>query len=208
MNYKRRISKAKKLIEDADYILIGAGSGLSTSAGLEYSGESFNNNFKDYIKKYNFTDLYSASFYPFNSEEEKWAFFAKMISLNRFNEPLGLYKELLKLVENKEYFVLTTNVDGQFEIAGFNKERIFATQGDYSLLQCKEACHNKLYNNKEMVKAWLNNTKDLKIPSNLVPKCPVCGKDMEMNLRKDAYFVQDDNWYIQAHKYEDFLKAL
>lgn len=206
-NYNTRIQNAKNLIDQADYILIGAGAGLSTAAGLEYSGESFQKNFKDFIDKYNFQDLYSATFYDFNTPEEKWAFWAKLIELNRFNsEPLPLYKELFKLVRNKEHFVITTNVDGQFEKAGFEKDKIFAVQGDYAYIQCEDGCHDKLYDNKNMVKEWLENTKDCKIPNNLVPKCPVCGKDMDMNLRKDSYFVQDENWYKQNKKYEEFLE--
>ena len=127
--------------------------------------------------------MYSASFYDFNTQEEKWAFWAKMIKLNRFNEePLKLYQELLSLVKDKNYFVITTNVDGQFENAGFDTEKIFAVQGDYALLQCENACHNKTYNNKELVNQWLESTVDLKIPTKLVPKCPVCGGNMEMNL--------------------------
>lgn len=203
--YNSRILKAKQVIKNADYILIGAGAGLSTAAGLEYSGESFEKNYKEFIEKYNFTDLYSATFYPFKTEEEKWAFWAKMIKLNRFNKPLKLYEELLKLVKDKEYFALTTNADAQFEIAGFEKEKIFAVQGDYSLLQCENGCHNKLYNNKEMVEEWLELAEDCEIPEDLVPKCPVCGKNMEMNLRKDANFVQDEYWYKQSKEYEKFL---
>lgn len=206
MEYDFEILKAKQLIENTDYILIGAGAGLSTAAGLEYSGENFERNFREYIEKYHFEDLYSASFYDFNTQEEKWAFGGKMIKLNRFNEePLKLYQELLSLVKNKNYFVITTNVDGQFENAGFDPEKIFAVQGDYALLQCENVCHNKTYNNKELVKQWLENTEDLKIPTKLVPKCPVCGGNMEMNLRKDANFVQDENWYKQADKYDKFL---
>ena len=203
--YNLRILEAKEALKKADAIIIGAGSGLSTAAGLEYSGEKFEKNFKEFIKKYNFQDLYSASFYPFKTQEEKWAFWAKLIKLNRLNKPLELYKKLLDFVENKEYFVITTNVDGQFEIAGFKKEKIFAVQGDYEFIQCENACHNKLYNNKELVRKWLENTKDCKIPSTLVPKCPICGKNMEMNLRKDANFVQDNNWYKQSENYEKFL---
>lgn len=203
--YNSRILKAKQVIKNADYILIGAGAGLSTAAGLEYSGESFKKNYKEFIEKYNFTDLYTATFYPFKTQEEKWAFWAKMIKLNRFNKPLKLYKELLYLVKDKEYFVLTTNADAQFEIAGFEKDKIFATQGDYSLLQCEDGCHNKLYNNKEMVEEWLELTEDCEIPEDAVPKCPVCGKNMDMNLRKDGNFVQDEYWYKQSKEYEDFL---
>ena len=204
--YNKRISEVKNLISKADYVLIGAGSGLSTAAGLEYFGESFEKNFKEFIEKYNFPDLYSASFYDFNTQEEKWAFFAKMIYLNRFNkEPLKLYQEIYSLIKEKDYFVITTNVDGQFEKAGFEKERVFETQGDYAYLQCENACHNKLYYNYDLVSEWLKNTKDCKIPSNIVPKCPVCGGNMEMNLRKDANFVQDENWYKQDKRYGEFL---
>ncbi|HIT24174.1 MAG TPA: Sir2 silent information regulator family NAD-dependent deacetylase [Candidatus Faecimonas intestinavium] len=198
--------KAKEKIKNADYIIIGAGSGLSTAAGLEYNGESFEKNYKEFIKKYHFQDLYSASFYPFSSQEEKWAFWARLVKLNRLNKPLKLYQELLETMKEKEYFVLTTNVDGQFEIAGFNNDKIFAIQGDYSFIQCEEGCHDKLYNNKNMVEEWIKNTKNCKIPKDLVPKCPVCGKNMEMNLRKDANFVQDEKWYIQAKRYEEFLE--
>jgi NAD-dependent SIR2 family protein deacetylase len=205
-NYNIRIQNAKNLINQADYILIGAGAGLSTAAGLEYSGDSFQNNFKEFIIKYNFKDLYTATFYDFNTPEEKWAFWAKLIKLNRFNsEPLKLYKELFELVKNKEHFVITTNVDGQFEKAGFEDNKIFAVQGDYAYLQCEDGCHNKLYYNGDLVKQWLENIKDCKIPSDMVPKCPICGKDMDMNLRKDAYFVQDENWYKKSKLYSQFL---
>lgn len=207
--YNLRISSAKKVIQEADYIIIGAGAGLSTAAGLEYSGENFRKNYREYIERYNFQDLYSASFYPFETQEEKWAFWAKLIKLNRFNEkPLKLYQKLYNIVNKKEYFVITTNVDGQFEKAGFDKEKLFIVQGDYGFLQCENACHNKLYYNEELVEKWLKNTKNCKIPSDLVPKCPVCGKNMDMNLRKDANFVQDENWYNQSEKYEDFLNKI
>ena len=204
--YNLRILQAKQAIKQADYIIIGAGSGLSTAAGLLYSGEKFEKDFREFIEKYHFDNLYSASFYEFKTQEEKWAFFAKMIKLNRYNEkPLKLYQELYEIVKNKEYFVLSTNVDGQFYNSGFDKDKIFEVQGDYSYLQCENACHNKLYNNKELVEKWLRNTKKCKIPSDLVMKCPVCGGNMDMNLRKDANFVQDENWYRQSEKYEDFL---
>ncbi len=206
--YNSRIIQAKQAIKQADYIIIGAGAGLSTAAGLEYSGENFQTNYKDFIDKYNFENLYSATFYPFKSQEEKWAFWAKLIKLNRFNKPLKLYKELLNLVQNKDYFILTTNADGQFEIAGFNEEKIFAVQGDYEYLQCENACHNKLYNNRDLVEKWLQNTKDCKISSNLIMKCPVCGGNMDMNLRKDANFVQDENWYEMSQRYDEFLNKI
>lgn len=205
-DYNERIIQAKIAIQKADYIIIGAGSGLSTASGLLYSGEKFQKDFKEYIEKYHFEDLYSASFYNFKTQEEKWAFFAKMIKINRYNEkPLMLYQKLYDIVKNKDYFVLSTNVDGQFFNSGFDKKRIFEVQGDYEFLQCENACHNKLYENKELVEKWLQNTKNCKIPSKLVMKCPVCGGNMDMNLRKDANFVQDENWYKQAKRYEEFL---
>ena len=204
--YSSRILQAKQAIKQADYIIIGAGSGLSTAAGLLYSEEKFEKDFREFIEKYHFDNLCSASFYKFKTQEEKWAFFAKMIKLNRYNEkPLKLYQELYEILKNKEYFVLSTNVDGQFYNSGFDKDTIFEVQGDYSYLQCENACHNKLYNNKEVVEKWLRNTKNCKIPSDLVMKCPVCGGNIDMNLRKDANFVQDENWYRQSEKYEDFL---
>lgn len=204
--YDSRISQAKQAIKQADYIIIGAGSGLSIAAGLLYNGEKFEEDYKEFIEKYNFQDLYSASFYNFKTQEEKWAFFAKMIKLNRYNEkPLKLYEELYKIVKDKEYFVLSTNVDGQFYNSGFDESRIFEVQGDYEYLQCENACHNKLYNNRELVEKWIYNTQNCKIPSNLVMKCPVCGGNMDMNLRKDANFVQDENWYKQLEKYKEFL---
>ena len=206
--YKLRINKMKQLLKEADCILIGAGSGLSTAAGLKYSGENFQKNYKEFMQKYHFEDLYSASFYEFKTQEEKWAFFSKMILLNRYNKPLTLYKELYDIVKDKNYFVITTNVDGQFEISGFDKEKIFAVQGDYKYLQCENACHNKLYDNSEIVKKWTANMKECKIPSELVMKCPVCGGNMDMNLRKDDKFVQDENWYKQLKAYKDFLKEM
>ena len=207
--YNSRIIQAKQAIKQADYIIIGAGAGLSTAAGLLYSGEKFKKDFKEFIEKYHFEDLYSALFYNFKTQEEKWAFFAKMIKLNRYNEkPLKLYQELYEIVKNKEYFVLSTNVDGQFYNSGFDKDKVFEVQGDYSYLQCENACHNKLYNNRDLVEQWLQNTKDCKIPSKLVMKCPVCGGNMDMNLRKDANFVQDSNWYKASKRYEDFLDKI
>ena len=208
-NYESRIENARKVINEADYILIGAGAGLSTAAGLEYSGDKFKNNFGDYIDKYHFTDLYTATFYDFRSQEEKWAFWARLINLNRYNkEPLKLYSEIFDLVKHKEHFVLTTNVDAQFEIAGFNKDNIFATQGDYGMLQCSKACHNKLYSNKELVEKWLKDTNDCKISSDEVMYCPVCNEEMDVNLRKDSYFVEDDYWYKQNDKYSEFLNKI
>ena len=171
-----RLDKAKKAIDEADYILIGAGAGLSTAAGIEYTGERFERYFKDFIEKYDFTDMYSSGFYPFKTSEEKWAYWALHVFANRYDVgKTDVYQKLLKLVEDTDYFVLTTNVESQFWINGFEDKRIFATQGDYGLLQCEKACHNKLYPNKEQVFEWVDKTEEFKIPSELVPKCPVCG---------------------------------
>lgn len=204
---KKTLNDIRKLIEQADCILIGAGAGLSTSAGINYAGEEFKKEFAPFIKKYGFTDLYTASFYKFETEEEKWAYFAKHIKFaDTGREATHLYKNIYELVKNKSYFVITTNVDDQFEKAGFEKNKIFATQGSYSKLQCSEACHNKLYDDTELVNGMIEKTDcNLKIPTNLVPICPVCKERMEVNLRKDAYFVQDENWYKQSKAYEDFV---
>ena len=203
----KKIEQAKKLIKNADYILIGAGAGLSTAAGLDYSGKRFEDNFREFIRKYHFTDMYTAGFYNFNSEEEKWAFWAKHIYLNDTGiGPTKLYEDILDLVKDKDYFVITTNVDDQFYKAGFDKEKVFATQGSYKYIQCSKACHNKLYDATDLVKEMIDKTKNCKIPTELVPVCPVCGERMEVNVRIDANFVQDDNWYLQDKKYGVFLE--
>ena len=204
-----RLDKAKKAIDEADYILIGAGAGLSTAAGIEYTGERFERYFKDFIEKYDFTDMYSSGFYPFKTSEEKWAYWARHVFANRYDVgKTDVYQKLLKLVEDKDYFVLTTNVESQFWINGFEDERIFATQGDYGLLQCENACHNKLYPNKDQVFEWMDETEDFKIPSELVPKCPVCGGEMDLNLRKDNFFVEDEKWHEMNRNYSNFLEGV
>lgn len=202
-----RLDKAKKAIDEADYIIIGAGAGLSTAAGIDYTGERFEKYFRDFIDEYHFTDMYSSGFYPFKTSEEKWAYWARHIFANRYDVgKTDVYQKLLKLVEDKEYFVLTTNVEHQFWINGFEDERIFATQGDYGLLQCGKACHDKLYDNEKQVFEWLDKTENFQIPSDLVPKCPVCGEEMDLNLRKDNYFVEDEKWHQMSVNYSNFLK--
>ena len=201
-----KIIAIKNLIEEADAIVIGAGAGLSTSAGLAYDGERFEKLFPEYIEKYNFTDMYSAGFYPFDTQEEKWAYWSRQIYYNRYEVEVGKpYLDLLEIVKDKNYFVLTTNVDYQFQLAGFPEEKIFATQGDYGLWQCARACHNKLYPNKSQVSEMVKTQNDCKISSDLVPKCPVCGGQMENNLRADNFFVEDENWHKSCKRYEDFL---
>ncbi len=207
--FVQRLDNAKKAIDEADYIVIGAGAGLSTAAGIEYTGERFEKYFKDFIEEYGFTDMYSSGFYPFKSQEEKWAYWARHVFANRYDVgKTDVYQKLLKLVENKEYFVLTTNVEHQFWINGFEDERIFATQGDYGLLQCEKGCHDKLYQNKDQIFEWVDKTENFKIPSDLVPKCPVCGGNMDLNLRKDNYFVEDAKWHQMNENYSNFLNKI
>ncbi len=206
MNYQEKINRAKDLIVNADYVLIGAGSGLSTAGGFTYSGERFEKNFKDFIEKYNIRDMYSAGFYPYKTSEEKWAYWSRYVYINRYQSKANpTYTALLDLVKNKDYFVITTNVDHQFQIAGYDKKRMFYTQGDYGLFQCSVPCHNKTYDNEELIIKMYESQKDCKIPTELIPHCPVCGKEMEMNLRADDRFVQDEGWYEHARSYQEFL---
>jgi len=205
-NSSSKVQFAQNAIEQADCILIGAGAGLSDAAGLKYSGKRFTDNFGAFIEKYHMEDLYSSSFYSFRTEEERWAYWAKHISVNRYETPATeLYRNLLKLVEKKEYFVITTNVESQFHKSGFDSHKIFAVQGDYSLLQCINSCHNKLYYNEELIQQMIQQTVDCKIPTELVPTCPVCGGRMDVNLRKDDKFVEDENWYASNDRYAEFL---
>lgn len=204
-----RLDKAKKAIDDAEYILIGAGAGLSTAAGIDYGGERHEKYFKDFIEKYGFTDMYSSSFYNFNTPEERWAYWARHIFANRYDMgKTNVYSKLLKLVENKQHFVITTNVEHQFWINGFEDDRIFATQGDYGLLQCSKACHDRLYPNEDLVMELLEKTQNCKVPSNLVPYCPVCGSEMDVNLRKDNFFVEDEKWREMYDNYASFLEKI
>lgn len=198
--------EAGRKIKEADAIVIGAGAGLSASAGLTYDGPRFQSHFGAYIQKYGMKDMYSAGFYPFETQEEKWAYWSRHIVYNRFTDGgTKVYLDLLTLMEDRNYFVLTTNVDHQFQLSGFAPERIFATQGDYGLFQCAKACHSRLYDNEMQVKNMVAQEKDCRIPKELVPICPVCGGPMEVNLRCDQYFVEDDNWHLAAKRYHDFL---
>ena len=201
------IIRIKKWVDAANAIVIGAGAGLSDAAGIHYSGEKFENDFSEWIKKYGMKDLYTSSFYPFRTEEEKWAYWAKHIYFSYYERKnTDLYKNLFELVKHKNYFIITTNTDGQFINNGFSKDRIFEVQGSYSKLQCSIPCHKRLYDNEKIVREMLSNINtDLKIPSSLVPRCPVCGQNMSVNLRCDDTFVEDDNWYKMQTKYEDFV---
>ncbi len=202
-----KISQVKNEIETADAILIGAGAGLSTSAGMSYSGERFTKNFADFQQKYGITDMYSGGFYPFETFEEYWAWWSRHILINRYEAPVGKpYTDLLELVKDKDYFVLTTNVDHQFQLAGFDKKRLFYTQGDYGLFQCSKPCHNKTYDNEDIVRQMAARQKDMKIPLELIPRCPVCGAPMNVNLRCDDTFVEDEGWYKACGCYQDFIR--
>ncbi len=205
--YSDNINRLKEEIKTADAILIGAGAGLSASAGFTYSGDRFEKNFADFHRKYGITDMYSGGFYPYDSLEEYWAWWSRHIYVNRYDAAPGKpYTALLELVKDKDYFVLTTNVDHQFQKAGFDKKRLFYTQGDYGLWQCSKACHNKTYDNEAQVREMVTKQKNMKIPAELIPKCPVCGAPMTMNLRCDDTFVQDEGWYAAAERYEDFIR--
>ena len=205
-NFEARIARARALLAGADALLIGGGAGLSAAAGLTYSGERFQTNFPDFIAKYGMQDMYSAGFYPFPTQEEKWAYWSRHIFVNRISPPaLPLYRELFSLVQGKDYFVITTNVDAQFEKAGFERERIFAVQGDYQALQCARGCQNRVYDGEARLREMVNAQKDCRVPSSLVPKCPVCGGEMEVHIRKDEYFVEDEKWHAAKGRYEAFL---
>ncbi len=206
-NYSEKIEKIKALIADADAVIIGAGAGLSTAAGYTYSGERFKKYFYDFYKKYGFDNMYYGGFYPYNTPEEKWAFWSRYIYINRYMPiPNDTYGKLLELVKDKDYFVLTTNVDHCFQRSGFDKKRLFYTQGDYGLFQCSEPCHNKTYDNEEIIRKMYDAEKNMKIPTELIPVCPVCGRPMTTNLRADDRFVQDEGWYAACGRYEDFIR--
>ncbi|WOD65447.1 Sir2 silent information regulator family NAD-dependent deacetylase (plasmid) [Niallia taxi] len=204
--YQSRIAYTKDLINKANYIVIGAGAGLSAAAGIQYGGHRFTDNFAPFIEKYGLTDMYSSGFYPFPTEEERWAYWAKHISLNRYEVgPTKLYEKLFQLVKKANYFVITTNVDSQFELAGFPLENIFEVQGNYGYLQCVKGCHDSLYDNKLLVNEMIANMENCRIPSNLVPKCPECGGEMDPHLRINQYFVQNEAWNNSNDAYEGFI---
>lgn len=205
--YEEQITQAAKAIREAEYILIGAGAGLSAAAGLTYGGKRFTDNFPEFIQKYGMTDMYSAGFYPFPSEEARWGYWSKHVFVNRIEpEALELYRILYELVKDKPYFVLTTNADHQFYKAGFGEEHIFATQGDYGYIQCMRGCHKKVYDDEKMMLQMNQARKDCLVPSYMVPKCPVCGGPMNMNLRCDHYFVEDDAWHQAEENFGSFLE--
>ena len=225
-NYTDNIKRLKAALFAADAVVIGAGAGLSTSAGFTYSGERFEKYFSDFAQKYGFSDMYSGGFYPYSTPGEFWAYWSRYIWINRYMDaPKPVYEKLLDLVKDKTYFVLTTNVDHCFQKAGFDKAKLFYTQGDYGLFQCSVPCHQKTYDNGEIVRrmteaqGWLigpDHTMSVPdgiapfttVPAELLPICPVCGEPMTMNLRSDDKFVEDEGWHSAAKRYENFLKTL
>ena len=202
------IEHLKAVLQDCDAVVIGAGSGLSTAAGFTYTGERFEKYFSDFAAKYGIQDMYSGGFYPFATPEEHWAYWSRYIWVNRYMDaPKPVYKDLLALVRDKDYFVITTNVDHCFQKAGFDKKRLFYTQGDYGLFQCSEPCCQETFDNEAVIREMMERQKDMKIPTELLPVCPHCGKPLTMNLRSDNKFVEDEGWHRAAERYENFLRT-
>ena len=203
---EKKIQTAKNLIEEADALVIGAAAGLSEAAGLHYGGPRFRQHFSDYIKRYGLTDMYSSAFYPFASPEEKWAYWARHIQLNRYGESLPLYQDLYELVKDKETFVITTNVDGQFVKAGFDEAFFFEVQGNYGEFQCSLPCQQEVFPNQELVEAMVQASQNFKIPSSLIPHCPRCQSPLTTHLRVDGAFVETQKWHEQEAAYLKFLQ--
>lgn len=201
------VARLAKAIEEADAIVVGAGAGLSTSAGFTYTGNRFKQHFADFEERYGFHDMYSGGFYPYATLEEYWAYWSRYIYWNRYDQPAGQpYLDLVALLEGKDYFVITTNVDHRFQVAGIDKGRLFYTQGDYGLWQCSEPCHKQTYDNEDQVRRMVVEQKNMRVPSELVPHCPKCGKPMTMNLRADNTFVEDTGWDKAAERYAEFMR--
>ena len=203
-----QMERLKAVLQDCDAVVIGAGSGLSTAAGFTYTGERFEQHFSDFAQKYGIRDMYSGGFYPFATPEEHWAYWSRYIYINRYQDaPKPVYEDLLNLVRDKDYFVITTNVDHCFQKAGFDKKRLFYTQGDYGLFQCSEPCCQETFENETVIREMMERQEDMKIPTELLPVCPRCGKPMTMNLRSDNKFVEDEGWHRAAERYENFLRT-
>ena len=207
-SYSESMERLKAALQDCDAVVIGAGSGLSTAAGFTYNGERFEKYFSDFAAKYGIKDMYSGGFYPFPTQEEFWAYWSRYIYGNRYTDaPKPVYENLLQLVQDKDYFVITTNVDHCFQKAGFDKMRLFYTQGDYGLFQCSEPCCQETFDNESVIRQMIERQENMKIPTELLPTCPHCGKPMTMNLRCDDTFVEDDGWRRAAERYENFLRT-
>ena len=202
------MERLKAALQDCDAVVIGAGAGLSTAAGFTYTGERFEKYFSDFAAKYGIQDMYSGGFFPFATPEEHWAYWSRYIYINRYMDaPKPVYDDLLKLVADKDYFVITTNVDHCFQKAGFDKKRLFYTQGDYGLFQCSEPCCQETFDNEAAIREMVRRQEDMKVPTELLPTCPHCGKPLTMNLRSDNKFVEDEGWHAAAERYENFLRT-
>ena len=207
-DYSAQIKNLQAALSEADAVVIGAGAGLSTSAGFTYDGERFEKYFSDFYARYGFSDMYSGGFYPYATPEEHWAYWSRYIYINRYlDAPKPVYDDLLKLVQDKDYFVITTNVDHCFQKAGFDKKRLFYTQGDYGLFQCSEPCCQETFENEAVIREMVRQQEDMKVPTELLPTCPHCGKPLTMNLRCDDTFVEDEGWHRAAARYENFLRT-
>lgn len=203
-----QIKNLQTALSEVDTVVIGAGAGLSTSAGFVYTGQRFEKYFSDFAAKYGIQDMYSGGFYPFATPEEHWAYWSRYIYINRYMDaPKPVYESLLKLVHDKDYFVITTNVDHCFQKAGFDKKRLFYTQGDYGLFQCSEPCCQETFDNETVIRQMMERQEDMKIPTELLPSCPHCGKPLTMNLRSDDTFVEDEGWHRAAERYGNFLRT-
>lgn len=202
------LERLQTALRDCDAVVIGAGAGLSTSAGFVYTDERFKKYFSDFAEKYDIKDMYSGGFYPFATPEEHWAYWSRYIYINRYMDaPKPVYDDILKLVQNRDYFVITTNVDHCFQKAGFDKKRLFYTQGDYGLFQCSEPCCQETFDNEEVIREMVKRQEDMKIPTELLPTCPHCGKPLTMNLRSDDTFVEDKGWHRAVERYENFFRT-
>ena len=218
-----KVLRLKDAIETADAVIIGAGAGLSTAAGFVYTGERFDRYFSDFSRKYGFRDMYSGGFFPYPSPAEFWAYWSRYIWINRYMDaPKSTYSDLYRLVKDKDYFVLTTNVDHCFQKAGFEKKRLFYTQGDYGLFQCTEPCCRKTWDNEDTIRKMIlaqgytigeknelilpeGTEAGMTVPEEMLPKCPNCGRPLTMNLRSDSKFVEDEGWQAAAVEYEAWL---
>lgn len=206
--YSKGIKRLKEALAAADAVVIGAGAGLSAAAGFTYSGERFRRHFADFEEKHGFHDMYSGGFCHYDTPEEHWAYWSRFITVNRYMDaPKPIYEELFEIVKNKDYFVITTNVDHCFQKAGFDKTRLFYTQGDYGLFQCSVPCCQETFENEDTIRQMMERQKHMRIPSDLLPVCPHCGKPMTMNLRSDNRFVEDAGWHLAAERYENFLRT-